>query len=59
MIAKGRRPNTSISKRKLTDDEVREIRVSPLSCVKAGKKYGVGKSIIHKIRLGATYVDVK
>jgi hypothetical protein len=58
MIKKGRRPNTSMDRRKLTDEEVREIRTSSLSCVKAGKKYGVGKSIIHHIRKGNTYRDV-
>jgi hypothetical protein len=60
MLVKGRSKNAETSKkrRKLTDEEVREIRVSSLSCVKAGKKYGVGKSIIHHIRKGNTYRDV-
>jgi hypothetical protein len=60
MIKKGRGSWVEINKqkRKLTDEEVREIRVSSLSCVKAGKKYGVGKSIIHHIRKGNTYRDV-
>ena len=44
--------------RKLTHDEVREIRRSGLSQERAGRKYGVDRKTIRNIRQGATYRDV-
>lgn len=43
---------------KLTEDMVRQIRSDPLSCRKAGAKYGVANQIISKIRLGQLWKHV-
>ena len=44
--------------RKLTDDEVRDIRRSGLSQGWAARKYGVHRKTIRNIRQGLTYQDV-
>ena len=46
------------SLRKLTPDQVREIRDSPLSCVKLGRIYKCGQTQIHRIKQRKTYRDV-
>ena len=44
--------------RKLTDDQVREIRSSNQTAYRLGKIYGVNKGIIRFIKNGTTYQDV-
>lgn len=45
-------------RRKLTDDQVREIRSSSLSYSKLSKKYGVSISVLQKVKHHQTYKDV-
>lgn len=45
--------------RKLTDDQVREIRSSDLSYSQLSKKYGVSINVLQKIKHYQTYKDVK
>lgn len=49
--------NYGKTKRKLTSEQVSEIKKSSLSCIKAGLFYGVSSSVIHQIRKGKTYVE--
>lgn len=44
---------------KLTIEQVREIRSSPLNTVQLGKIYGVGKSQISKIKRNEMWKDIK
>ena len=44
--------------RKLTDDQVREIRKCDLSYSQMAKKYGVSISVLQKIKAYQTYKDV-
>ena len=46
------------SSRKLTDDQVREIRECDLSYSQMAKKYGVSVSVLQKIKAYQTYKDV-
>lgn len=45
--------------RKLTDDQIREIRSSDLSYSQLSKKYGVSVNVLQKIKHYQTYKDVK
>jgi len=45
-------------KRKLTPEQVREIRSSPLGYYLLSKKYGVHKSLIYLVKKGKLYKDV-
>jgi len=45
--------------RKLTDDQVREIRKNPISGPALAKHYGVSHKVIADIRQGFTYRHVK
>jgi hypothetical protein len=44
--------------RKLTDDQVREIRVNPIPGPALAKHYGVTPKVIYSIRKGETYQHV-
>jgi hypothetical protein len=44
--------------RKLTDDDVREIRVNPISGPVLAKHYGVTQKVIYAIRKGDSYQHV-
>ena len=44
--------------RKLTDDQVREIRVNPVASIVLAKHYGVAQKVITSIRKGETYQHV-
>ena len=46
------------SMRQFTDDQVREIRASPLSCVKLSRLFHCGHTQIHRIKQRITYADV-
>lgn len=46
------------SSRKLTDDQVREIRECDLSYSQMAKKYGVSISVLQKVKAYQTYKDV-
>lgn len=48
----------SKSSRKLTDDQVREIRECDLSYSQMAKKYGVSISVLQKVKAYQTYKDV-
>lgn len=56
MVNEGR--SYKLSLRKLTPEQVREIRASPLSCVKLGRIYHCGHTQIHRIKRRLTYKDV-
>ena len=45
-------------RRKLTPDEVRDIRRTGLSQERAARKYGVDRTTIRRIRKGVTYRDI-
>jgi hypothetical protein len=45
--------------RKLTDDQVREIRVNPIPGPTLAKHYGVTAKTIYSIRKGEAYLHVK
>ena len=45
--------------RKLTDDQVREIRVNPIPGPVLAKHYGVSHKVIADIRQGYSYRHVK
>ena len=47
------------SLRQFTDEQVREIRSSPLSCVKLSRIYKCGQTQIHRIKTRKTYADVE
>ena len=47
------------SLRKFNDEQVREIRASPLSCVKLSRIYKCGATQIHRIKRRKTYADVE
>jgi hypothetical protein len=51
---------TSLSKRarKLTDEDVREIRVNPVPGPVLAKHYGVTPKVIYSIRKGDSYQHV-
>ena len=44
--------------RKLTDDQVREIRVNPIPGPVLAKHYGVTPKVIYSIRKGESYQHV-
>ena len=46
------------SQRQFTPEQIREIRASPLSCVKLGRIYHCGQTQIHRIKRRVTYKDV-
>lgn len=46
------------SSRKLTDDQVREIRECDLSYSQMAKKYGVSVNVLQKVKAYQTYKDV-
>ncbi len=50
--------HSSKQQRKLTEDQVREIRSSNLSIGHFEKKFLIGKETIRNIRIGRTYRDV-
>lgn len=62
MHAKGRRPPSRAlsgpTARKLTDDQVREIRATGISNRMGAAKYGVSPYTINQVRRGALYRDV-
>jgi hypothetical protein len=45
--------------RKLTDDDVREIRVNPIPGPMLAQYYGVTQKVIYSIRKGDSYQHVK
>ncbi len=45
--------------RKLTDDQVREIRVNPVASIVLAKHYGVAQKVITSVRKGESYQHVK
>jgi len=45
--------------RKLTDDQVREIRVNPVASIVLAKHYGVAPKVITSVRKGESYQHVK
>ncbi len=45
--------------RKLTDDQVREIRSNPISGPELAKHYGVTQKVIWSIRNGESYQHVR
>ena len=45
--------------RKLTDDQVREIRSNPISGPELAKHYGVTQEVIWSIRNGESYQHVR
>jgi hypothetical protein len=45
--------------RKLTDDDVREIRVNPIPGPVLAQHYGVTQKVIYSIRKGDSYQHVK
>jgi hypothetical protein len=45
--------------RKLTDDQVREIRVNPIPGLVLAKHYGVTQKVIYSIRKGESYQHVR
>ena len=47
------------SLRRFTDEQVREIRASSLSCVKLSRIYKCGQTQIHRIKQRKTYADVE
>ena len=47
------------SLRQFNDEQVREIRASPLSCVKLSRIYKCGHTQIHRIKRRITYADVE
>lgn len=49
----------SFDQRKLTDDQVREIREAKESQGKLANKFGVGRCAIQRIQYGVTYRNVK
>lgn len=56
------RPDMAGSKNrnaKFTDDQVREILASAENGAQIARRYGVDKSVIHKMRRRETYLDVK
>ena len=46
------------SQRQFTPEQVREIRASPLSCVKLGRIYHCGQTQINRIKRRITYADI-
>lgn len=63
MHAKGRRPSSSPTRgptaRKLTADQVREIRATGISNRLGAAKYGVSPYTINQVRRRALYKDIK
>jgi len=55
---KRERRHLKLSQRQFTPEQVREIRDSPLSCVKLGRKYHCGHTQIHRIKRRVTYADI-
>ena len=51
-------PEKPKSSRKLTDDQVREIRECDLSYSQMAKKYGVSVNVLQKVKAYQTYKDV-
>lgn len=45
--------------RKLTDDQVREIRSNPVASIVLAKHYGVAQKVITSVRKGESYQHVK
>jgi hypothetical protein len=58
MMRKGRKTVDNTYKRKLTDEQVRDIRTSSLSGSKLGKIYGLGQSSIWMIKNRRTYSEI-
>ena len=56
MVAKGR--SHQHSQRQFTPEQVREIRASPLSCIKLSRIYHCGHTQIHRIKRRLTYKDI-
>lgn len=54
-----RRPDKFRGRAKLTADQVREIRTSSESSRAAGKRYGVDKAVIQRVRNGKSYAHVQ
>jgi hypothetical protein len=52
-------PATPQRARKLTDDQVREIRSNTISGPVLAKHYGVTQKVIYRIRKRETYQNVK
>lgn len=51
MIKRGRKPigeNSPVAK--LTDEQVREIRESKLSCIEIGRKYGINRRYVYNLK---------
>jgi hypothetical protein len=44
--------------RKLTDEDVREIRSNPVASIVLAKHYGVAQKVITSVRKGETYQHV-
>jgi len=44
--------------RKLSDDDVREIRANPVASIVLAKHYGVAQKVITSVRKGETYQHV-
>ncbi len=61
MMRKGRSrfrvPGFRSERRKLTAEQVAEIRSSPLGKTRLGRKFGVDRNVIRLIRSGQTYRD--
>ncbi len=45
--------------RKLTDEDVREIRSNPVASIVLAKHYGVAQKVITSVRKGESYQHVK
>jgi hypothetical protein len=45
--------------RKLTDDQVREIRSNPVASIVLAKHYGVAQKVITSVRKGESYQHVR
>ena len=45
--------------RKLSDDDVREIRVNPIAAPVLAQHYGVSQKVIYSIRKGESYQHVR
>jgi hypothetical protein len=45
--------------RKLSDDDVREIRVNPVASIVLAKHYGVTQKVITSVRKGESYQHVR
>jgi hypothetical protein len=52
-------PTKPYRNRKLTDDQVREIRSNPVASIVLAKHYGVTPKVITSIRKGESYQHVK